>query len=242
MPQDNARNSARANLSEAQTPASPLLTPRRVCVLVLGMHRSGTSALTRVISLLGAALPKHLVAAHPSNETGHWEPELVMRLNEDLLAEVGASHLDWRAIDLQTLDPERVQHYKTEIFRILDEEFGAAPLIVFKDPRICRFVPLYTVVLEALGYEIKFIHVTRNPLEVAASLEKRNGVAPPISNLIWMRHVLDAEAASRCRPRVFFSYEALLDNWRSTIGKVIAGIGLDLSIDPEKTALIELVP
>ena len=49
---------------------------------------SGTSALTRVMSLLGAALPKHIVPPHSSNETGHWEPELLMRLNEQLLAEV----------------------------------------------------------------------------------------------------------------------------------------------------------
>jgi hypothetical protein len=254
---DNARNDVGREVSQAPIPASALAAPKRVCVLVLGMHRSGTSALTRVMSLLGAALPKHIVPPHSSNETGHWEPELLMRLNEQLLAEVdfqpelltrlneellaeaGATHLDWRAISLQTLAPERLRHFETEVSRILEEEFGAAPLIVLKDPRICRFVPLYIVVLDALGYEIKFIHMNRNPLEVGASLEKRNRITTQFANLIWMRHVLDAEAASRGRPRVFVSYEALLEDWRSTINKVKFGIALDLSIDPEKAASID---
>jgi hypothetical protein len=47
----------------------------RVCLLVLGVHRSGTSAVTRVLSILGAALPRTLLGAGPSNESGHWESE-----------------------------------------------------------------------------------------------------------------------------------------------------------------------
>ena len=162
-----------------------------------------------------------------------------MRLHEELLAEAGSSWDDWRAIDVENLTPERVRHYETEISRIVEEEFGAAPLIVLKEPRICRFVPLYAVALVALGYETKFIHVNRNPLEVGASLEKRDRIAPPFADLIWLRHVLDAEAASRRRPRVFVSYETLLADWRSTIRKVVAGIGLDLPIDAGKAALID---
>ncbi len=61
--------------------------PRRTALLVLGMHRSGTSALTRVLNLLGASLPKNLLGASPGNETGHWEPDRLIGLHDRMLAE-----------------------------------------------------------------------------------------------------------------------------------------------------------
>ena len=60
-------------MSKQVKPGQAKKKAKRICVLVLGMHRSGTSALTRVISLLGAKLPKHLMPANFANETGYWE-------------------------------------------------------------------------------------------------------------------------------------------------------------------------
>ena len=58
----------------------------RYCCLVLGMHRAGTSALTRTISLLGWDLPDDLMAAVPgNNDSGFWESVVLSRLNDDLL-------------------------------------------------------------------------------------------------------------------------------------------------------------
>ena len=47
-------------------------------LMVLGMHRSGTSALTRIFSLLGADLPKNLMPPSPANKTGYWESQDLM--------------------------------------------------------------------------------------------------------------------------------------------------------------------
>ncbi len=63
----------------------------RTAIVVLGMQRSGTSALTRVLSLLGASLPRNLVAPGLGNETGHWEPAAAIRLNDEMLAHAGSS-------------------------------------------------------------------------------------------------------------------------------------------------------
>jgi hypothetical protein len=45
----------------------------RHLILVAGMHRSGTSALTRAINLAGVPLPNDLKGASPNNQDGFWE-------------------------------------------------------------------------------------------------------------------------------------------------------------------------
>lgn len=204
---------------------------RKICILILGMHRSGTSALTRVISLHGAALPKRPLGPSVGNETGHWEPERLNDLFEAMMVEAGTDHLDWSSFDPASLGSDRVSYYKAATVRILREEFGNAETIVLKEPRICRFVPFFTEILESLGYDIKIIHITRNPLEVAASLEARNSLAPAIGQLVWLRHVLEAEVATRGRSRVFTSYEALLADWKNAVTGISSGVGLTLVAD-----------
>ena len=60
----------------------------------------------------------------------------------------------------------------------------------------------------------------RNPLEVAYSLKQRNGFLPAKSCLLWLRHVLDAENASRGVPRAIVSFDALLKDWESVASSV----------------------
>src|SRR5690242_13889401 len=74
--------------------------PRRSrCLLVLGMHRSGTSAITRVFSLLGADLPKNLMPAAAFNQAGHWESNDLAAIHDKLLASAGSTWHDWRAFN-----------------------------------------------------------------------------------------------------------------------------------------------
>src|ERR1700740_3710073 len=68
--------------------------PERQIIFVLGMGRSGTSALTRVLSLCGARLPEPLLGASESNLTGHWEPIDAINLNNAFLRRYAASWYD----------------------------------------------------------------------------------------------------------------------------------------------------
>ena len=66
----------------------------RKALVVLGMHRSGTSALARVLSLRGAALPRQVLPPNAGNEKGYWEPERVVALNERILQSAGLAWND----------------------------------------------------------------------------------------------------------------------------------------------------
>lgn len=200
---------------------------KRTCLLVLGMHRSGTSALTRVLSLLGAALPQNLLGAGLGNDTGHWEPGRLVQLHDQMLAEAGSSWDDWRRFNFASLSFDSQTHYKAEIRRLLEEEYGDAPLFVLKEPRICRLVPIYLQALRELEVAVRPIVAFRNPLSVAASLRARDGMNEAQSLLYWLRHVLDAEAATRELPRAFTSYETLLSDWRGCMRSISAALGVD---------------
>ncbi|RVD20671.1 sulfotransferase [Mesorhizobium sp. M4B.F.Ca.ET.017.02.2.1] len=200
---------------------------KRTCIMVLGMHRSGTSALTRAISLLGAELPKNMLGSNPSNPTGHWEPQRLIDLHERMLAEAGSRWDDWRPFNPDDLGSERLQFYKAEIARLIDEEYGSASLFVIKEPRISRFVPLYADILERMRIDVRYVLIERNPLAVIASLAARDGFTAGFSSLLWLRHELGAEHATRGRPRLFLSYEGLLDDWRPGIEAVTNALGID---------------
>lgn len=189
-------------------------------MLVVGMHRSGTSAITRVLNLLGAELPKRILGATPSNPTGHWEPEPLIRLNERMLADLGSQWYDFRS-----LDHRAAQRYADQIEAVIAEEFTDAELFVLKDPRISRLVPVYKAVLDRMDVETLAVICLRNPLEVAESLAKRDRLTVSFSGIVWARHMLEAEIGTRGVKRAFVDYARLLQDWRAVVDSLTAALG-----------------
>ena len=182
----------------------------KAAILVVGMHRSGTSALARVLSLLGCDLPKTLLDANPSNKAGHWESLPIMTLNEEILTSTGSAWNDWGEFNPQWFVSSTADRFRERIQDRLHEEFTDSRLFVLKDPRICRLLPLWIEAVRKFGAEPLVVSPLRNPLDVAASLEVRDGIDPSVGLLIWLRHVLDTEAASRGLKRAYLRYEHLL--------------------------------
>lgn len=203
----------------------------KTCILVLGMHRSGTSAFTRVLSLLGAGLPKTLMMDRPDNATGHWESTRIVELNDRILLACGSKWDDWGPLNIEISLGERKGAFEEDIARAVAEEFGDQPLIVLKDPRISRLVPLYVAVLKGMGYELEFFHVLRDPQAVAAALKERNGIKEILGKLLWMRYQLEAEKATRGARRAFFSYEDLIQDWRPVADRIQSALSLSRHVD-----------
>lgn len=192
----------------------------RTAIVVLGMHRSGTSAQTRFLNMLGCSLPKTLMGANESNSKGHWESEAIREFNDSLLAEAGSSWSDWRPIHPDWTKSSTYKANKRRARELVGSEFGDAPLFALKDPRICRLAQLWFDVLDEMRIETVVVLPIRNPLEVAASLHKRNDLDPAIGQLLWLRHVLDAEYYSRGRRRVFTRYQDLFENFSGMAARV----------------------
>ena len=203
-----------------------LSTATRQAILILGMHRSGTSALAGAATAMGAASPKTLLPASAANPRGYFESEPLVVAHADLLAAAGSSWHDWRQIDPRWMLSQASRRHRSRLTALLSDEFGEAPLFVVKDPRICRFVPMMSSVLAEMGVVPVAFLVMRNPLEVAHSLQRREGFAPAKCLLLWLRHVLDAEYHSRQMRRCFLLYPNFLVDGRAHLGRAAGATGI----------------
>lgn len=193
---------------------------RREALIVLGMHRSGTSALSGVLAKLGAREPRTLMPSTADNPRGYWESVELMRLHDDILASSGSSWDDWGRFNPGWFDSSAASEFADRLPGVLEQEFGDARLLLLKDPRICRFFPFWIHGLERAGIVPRVVFALRHPLEVAESLRARDGFGRNRALLLWLRHVLDAELASRGVARCFVHFSDLLEDWRSQVGRI----------------------
>ncbi len=205
---------------ETRSGQEQTLSAARSAILVLGMHRSGTSAFARVLNLLGAALPQNLMPPKEDNPKGFWESMDLEAIHNELLQAAGSHWSDWRPLDQQWLSSAEAAAYKRRLVEHLGKDFAQSRLCAVKDPRICRFVPLWLDALRDSGIEPLPLLPLRNPLEVVTSLRRRNGLSPSAGYLLWLRHVLEAERSTRGMRRCIVSFDDLLENWESAMTRV----------------------
>ena len=198
----------------------------RYAILILGMHRSGTSALTRCCNLMGAKLGETLPASEGNNAKGFWEHQKLVDFHNRLLIAIGSGWEDTRFLPDGWVDRREIAPYKEELAAIISEDFGDVPLWAMKDPRLCRLLPLWIPVLEQLGITPVFILASRAPYDVAMSLHKRDGFPFTKSLLLWLQHVLESEAYSRNFARVVVEYSVLLSHPQQTLTKISSALGI----------------
>src|SRR5215472_9839172 len=145
-------------------------TARRTCLMILGMHRSGTSAVTRITGLLGAALPRTVLDPAPDNPTGFWESPGLIALNDRIIARLDNNWDDWRKLRLDRLTEADLAEFEDALHATVESEFACAPMFAIKDPRVCRLASLYCNALARRDITPRFLLMVRNPLAVMESL------------------------------------------------------------------------
>jgi hypothetical protein len=198
-------------------------------LFVIGMGRSGSSAITRVISLCGAHLPERLLGANDGNPKGHWEPLDALDLNERILIQHGANWYD-PTLRLQreiVLSDEERERY-LEMIGLFFDGLLKQQLVVIKEPRITALSELWFEAAHRAEIDVKIVIPIRHPDEVAASLAARDGLAFELSSVLWLKYNLVAERCSRLLPRVFVEYSNLLSNWRAEIARINECLSIDL--------------
>jgi len=197
----------------------------RTAILVLGMHRSGTSALTRLIGHLGATLPADAIGAHSDNAKGYWESAAIIKADDQLLRVARSSWFDPRALDLSRLEGSALRSRKERLWEAVTAAFGDARLFVMKDPRQCRFVPTIVETLAEHGVASRAALMLRNPAAIARSLASRDGTTSALAHLLWLRHMIDAERGSRHLIRAIIDFDAMLADWRGAAERLLPMTG-----------------
>jgi hypothetical protein len=115
---------------------------------------------------------------------------------------------------------------KGETKSVLAGEFGHARLAVIKDPRMCRLMPFWSSVFREANWSVRPVLQLRSPLEVALSLNRRDGIPSGSGCLLWLRHVLDAEAGTRGTRRAVVDWNDFLSDPRRTLQRVGDQLGV----------------
>jgi hypothetical protein len=215
------------------TPRESGRPPTRQALVVLGMHRSGTSALAGVLARLGATPPRTLMRADRENPAGYWESDVIFPIHTRLLVALDSEWDSPAPLPADWWTSPTAARFENELVDAVGREFGAASLFVLKDPRICRLLPLWTRVLGRVGARAGYVLLTRNPIEVAESLRLRDGFTREISLLLWLRYLLDAELGTRGAPRTFLTFAGLLENWPDAVRRIAADLAVVWPRPPE---------
>src|SRR5215210_2699140 len=206
------------SVDPAQTgPAAPLTAALAAQVVVLGMHRSGTSALTALLRLMGfwAGKEDDFPSADEHNQAGYWEHRAVWSVDEAILEALGASWSEVADFDLSRLGEEarsRLRELARKVVRDLDRRGSS----VVKDPRLCLLFPFWREVLE----HPFCVLIHRDPLPVARSLAARDGFPIPYGIALWEKYTREALASTWGLPRVLISQRELMADTAATLRRL----------------------
>jgi hypothetical protein len=174
------------------------------------MHRSGTSAVARLVNLLGVPLgnPDDLMAADGANRAGYWESSALTEFQEVLLHRLGGSWDSPPPLSPGWERDVRLLPYLGRGRRLHGRIYGNAPFWSWKDPRTALTMPFW---LRALEVRLLSIVVHRHPLDVAGSLAARDGIPKADALAIWERYNREILQNAAGVPAYVLSYESLLE-------------------------------
>ncbi|WP_217517099.1 glycosyltransferase [Vibrio metschnikovii] len=209
--------------------------------IVLGMHRSGTSAFTKALEATGVELSENLMPSGKHNVKGHWEDLDVLKINESILSRAG---LEWFSPQSNQLtDIAYMEDLVEQATNIVNERVETYSLWGFKEPRTCRLLPFWMEVFRRCHVTVNILFAIRHPYDVYQSLRRRDNLSQEHSYLIWSEHTFPCleliyQLVKDSSTKVIFSkYTDLLSSPRQELTKIAEYF--NLTINNEKLDYIE---
>jgi len=183
-------------------------------ILVLGMHRSGTSAITGALARMGVHVgdDEQLTPKSWENPMGFFERREARAICDALLHSSGADWWKVSGFDPDNADPEEVRRQRKPI-RELVASLDAHGHWALKEPRLCVLAPIFQ---SALTRPLAVIAL-RHPLEIARSLRRRNGFPMRAGLALWEAYMTAALRHSKSLDRVFIDYDELVTDPANTL-------------------------
>jgi hypothetical protein len=199
-------------------------------VLILGMHRSGTSLAARMLNLLGlhTCIGDDLLGPTRRSPSGLWESDSLVKMNDGLLQRVGRawwwppkSGLDWSSSNTAGLpDP-------SEAGRMFHDRHPKTPW-VWKDPRLALTLPYWR---RSIDEPVSALVMLRDPIAVATSLQIRDGFPLALGVALWERYNRLIAADSAGLPLWVSTYDELMadpDAWVKVAREHLASLGIHI--------------
>lgn len=208
------------------------MAQRRI-ICIVGMHRSGTSMIARMLNICGLDLgpADRLLKADKANPLGHFEHRGFLDIDRKLLKHFHATWQDPPDLPARWEDDPSL-HSLLRQARALAASFPAENSWGWKDPRASLFLPFWRKAIP----DMRFLICLRNPLEVARSLEKRNGMGLEHGARLWYWYTLLSLTDTQKCPRLFSLFDDYFESRGEEVRRVLAFCGLG---DFKHTALLE---
>lgn len=201
-------------------------------VVVLGMHRSGTSLVAKSLELYGIFIGSNLLPGGVENPKGFYEDQDILQLNKDILSAIN-SRWDYlsceRIANLPALEKER---FEQRAHAIATKNFSGKDLWGFKEPRTLRLLPFWSDFFGRWDIVPKYIIVTRNPNDIAESLFLRNLLPYMHSYALIAVYYRDLLEIMRSNQVALIDYDQLLDSPKDELTRV--GEQLNLPVPDEE--------
>jgi hypothetical protein len=207
---------------------------RRPIVMVLGMHRSGTSLCSHVLSALGLDMTDNMGAPgrdgpNKENPLGHWERWEIVEFHDCILRffnrEFFSQAHDFALPVAWWADP-RVANVRHEITAFLERRMGNG-YFGFKDPRTVRLMPMWHQIVNELKLAPKIVFCLRNPAQVARSLNERDGFSLDTGEYRWFTYTVDFFRYTKSAEICTIEYESWFDDPASNLAKLRNFLDLD---------------
>jgi GT2 family glycosyltransferase/glycosyltransferase involved in cell wall biosynthesis len=212
-------------------------------IVVIGMHRSGTSTVTRALKVMGVDLgDKMMPPVEGNNPKGFWEDLDINALNIEMLT---ALNSDWHylaAIDTADVETLRRKGFFLRAVDLIRKKTGDSASFGFKDPRVTKLLPFWKEVINHCQYEASYILAVRHPLSVVKSLAKRDNFKEAKSYFLWLGHIIASLAGSSGKNRVLIDYDLLMQAPDHELERVAQKLELEINdaeLQNYKTAFLD---
>ncbi|MEZ5331664.1 MAG: hypothetical protein R2991_06345 [Thermoanaerobaculia bacterium] len=202
-------------------------------LLIVGMHRSGTSAAAGAVEALGMRFGEDLLPGQPhDNPKGFFEHAELVAAHDALLASAGRTWDDPTLWISERPALPGASAFLPRLESLLRRETAGDGAWCAKDPRLCRLLPAWKPILEASRAETRILLVHRDPAEVVRSLWRRDGFSVHKAALLWIDHVLGAERWSRGLRRTVLSFADLRKDPVAVLDRVGESLALPWPASP----------
>lgn len=212
-------------------------------IVVLGMHRSGTSLLSGLLERAGVffGLQSEMIASNEENPKGLFERKDVRRLNDRLLNELGG---DWSEISNLKRAGSRTpvfDKYRAEARQLIQqlEKSSSSDFVGLKEPRFCLLMDFW---LEILDKQRFFVLVHRDPGEIAGNLQRSNGIPPEVSHYLTEAYLGNAICSLQDEPHHVTSFSALIENPIGELKKLSRAVSASAGFELDLSSIAEFTP
>lgn len=212
------------------------MTAEKNVYIVLGMARSGTSAIARALKALGVELGNKLIPADAAwNAKGFFEDnDIVYKVNRRVLDVLDQSSVGAKLIDEAGYQKSELVFLNKMATNLLKERIADTQHWGFKDPRTAKILPFWQRIFSELKVNEHYVLALRNPLASAYSYQKVSGTDLEVGLMLWVMHMIPAIEGTQGKKRIMVSYDEVMKNPKAQLERMKHGLTLsDLAAQGE---------